>query len=157
MYLNSVQQMVSGELAGEGLQTGFSRHGLPPQRALLDTVYLLREHLNSVQGMVSGGYCEGLFPDTVCWTRLRNTWSMVLRNSHICICALNSCFRSQYTKECACIFSCWDGNSFVSEGTYCEASAACITLTVPSRHNVNSRFSESWPREVRPDGLGCRM
>ena len=28
-YLNSVQQMVSGELAGEGLQTGFSRHGLP--------------------------------------------------------------------------------------------------------------------------------
>ena len=23
---------------------------------------------------VSGGYCEGLFPDTVCWTRLRNAW-----------------------------------------------------------------------------------
>ena len=40
-------------------------HGLPP----------LREHLNSVQRMVSGGYCEGLFPDTVCWTRLRNTWN----------------------------------------------------------------------------------
>ena len=75
--LNSVQQIVSGELAGEGLQTGFSRHGLPSQRALLDTVYPLREHLNSVQRMVSGGYCEGLFPDTVCWTRLRNTWSMV--------------------------------------------------------------------------------
>ena len=74
VYLNSVQQMVSGELAGEGLQTGFSRHGLPPQRALLDTVYPLREHLNSVQRMVSGGYCEGSFPDTVCWTRLRNTW-----------------------------------------------------------------------------------
>ena len=74
MYLNSVQQMVSGELAGEGLQTGFSRHGLPPQRAPLDTVYPLRKHLNSVQRMVSGGYCEGLFPDTVCWTRLRNTW-----------------------------------------------------------------------------------
>ena len=74
VYLNSVQQMVSGELAGEGLQTGFSRHGLPPQRAPLDTVYALREHLNSVQRMVSGGYCEGLFPDTVCWTRLRNTW-----------------------------------------------------------------------------------
>ena len=74
VYLNSVQQMVSGELAGEGLQTGFSRHGLPPQRAPLDTVYPPREHLNSVQGMVSGGYCEGLFPDTVCWTRLRNTW-----------------------------------------------------------------------------------
>ena len=73
VYLNSVQQMVSGELAGEGLQTGFSRHGLPPQRAPLDTVYPLREHLNSVQRMVSGGYCEGLFPDTVCWTRLRNT------------------------------------------------------------------------------------
>ena len=73
-YLNSVQQMVSGELAGEGLQTGFSRHGLALQRAPLDTVYPLREHLNSVQGMVSGGYCEGLFPDTVCWTQLRNTW-----------------------------------------------------------------------------------
>ena len=73
VYLNSVQQMVSGELAGEGLQTGFSRHGLPPQRAPLDTAYPLREHLNSVQRMVSGGYCEGLFPDTVCWTRLRNT------------------------------------------------------------------------------------
>ena len=74
VYLNSVQQMVSGGLAGDGLQTGFSRHGLPPQRALLDTVYPLREHLNSVQRRVSGGYCEGLFPDTVCWTRLRNTW-----------------------------------------------------------------------------------
>ena len=74
MYLNSVQQMVSGELAGEGFQTGFSRHGLPPQRPPLDTAYRLREHLNSVQRMVSGGYCEGLFPDTVCWTRLRNTW-----------------------------------------------------------------------------------
>ena len=71
VYLNSVQQMVSGEVAGEGLQTGFSRHGLPPKKAPLDTVYPLREHLNSVQGMVSGGYCEGLFPDTVCWTRLR--------------------------------------------------------------------------------------
>ena len=65
--------MVSGGLAGEGLQTGFSRHGLPPQRAPLDTVYALREHLNSVQRMVSGGCCEGLFPDTVCWTR--NTWA----------------------------------------------------------------------------------
>ena len=71
VYLNSVQQMVSGELAGKGLQTGFSRHGLPPQRAPLDTAYPLRKHLNSVQRMVSGGYCEGLFPDTVCWTRLR--------------------------------------------------------------------------------------
>ena len=78
VYLNSVQQMVSGELAGEGLQTGFSRHGLHPQRAPLDTVYPLREHLNSVQRMVSGGYCEGLFPDTVCWTRLRNTWIPLL-------------------------------------------------------------------------------
>ena len=55
-------------------QTGFERHGLPPQRALLDTVYPLRDHLNSVQRMVSGGYCEGLFPDTVCWTQWRNTW-----------------------------------------------------------------------------------
>ena len=24
--------------------------------------------------MVSGGYCEVPFPDTVCWTRLGNTW-----------------------------------------------------------------------------------
>ena len=78
MYLNSVQQMVSGELAGEGLQTGFSRHGLPPQRAPLDTVYPLREHLNNVQRRVSGGCCEGLFPDTVCWTRLRNTMSWLI-------------------------------------------------------------------------------
>ena len=74
VYLNSVQQMVSGKLAGECLQTGFERHGLPPQRALLDAVYPLREHLNSVLRMVSGGYCEALFPDAVCWTRLRNTW-----------------------------------------------------------------------------------
>ena len=51
VYLNSVQQMVSGELAGECLQTGFERHGLPPQRAPLDTVYPLREHLNSVHRM----------------------------------------------------------------------------------------------------------
>ena len=78
VYLNSVQQMVSGELAGEGLQRGLSRHGLPPQRAPLDTVYPLREHLNSVQGMVFGGYCEGLLPDTVCWTRLRNTWKSAI-------------------------------------------------------------------------------
>ena len=48
-YLNSVQQVVSGELAGECLQTGFGRHGLPPQKALLDTVYPLMEHLNSVR------------------------------------------------------------------------------------------------------------
>ena len=66
--------MVSGELAGECLQTGFEGHGLTPQRAPLDTVYHLREHRNSVQRMVSRGYCDGLFPDTVCWTRLRNTW-----------------------------------------------------------------------------------
>ena len=47
-----------------------------------DTVYPFREHLNSVQRMVSGGYCEGLFPDTVCWTQLRNTWERIpLRNS----------------------------------------------------------------------------
>ena len=29
VYLNSVQQMVFGELAGECLQTGFERHSLP--------------------------------------------------------------------------------------------------------------------------------
>ena len=73
--------MVSGELAGEGLQRGFSRHGLPSQRAPLDTVYPLREHLNRVQGMVSGGCCGGLLPDTVCWTRLRNTWNEPLNFS----------------------------------------------------------------------------
>ena len=78
--------MVSGESAGECLQTGFKRHSSPPQRAPLDTVYPLRDHLNSVQRMVSGRYCEGLFPDTVCWTRLRNTWNQskqtheILRN-----------------------------------------------------------------------------
>ena len=74
VYLNRVQQMVSGESAWECFQTGFERHGLPPERALLDTVYPLRDHLSSVQRTVSGGYSEGLFPDTVCWTRLRNTW-----------------------------------------------------------------------------------
>ena len=75
--------MVSGELAGEGLQTGFSRHGLPPQRAPLDTVYPLREHLNSVSSEWCPEGSEGLFPDTVCWTRLRNTWyfSFQIRNS----------------------------------------------------------------------------
>ena len=36
VYLNSVQQMVSGELAGECLQTGFERHGLSPLRGLWD-------------------------------------------------------------------------------------------------------------------------
>ena len=66
--------MVSGELARECLQTGFERHGLPPQRAPLDMVYPLKDHLNSVQRMVSGGCCEDLFPDTACWTQLRNTW-----------------------------------------------------------------------------------
>ena len=57
MYLNSVQQMVFGGLAGEGLQTGFSRRGLPPQRAPLDTVYPLREHLNSVGYHPNGNGC----------------------------------------------------------------------------------------------------
>ena len=45
---------------------------LNPSESSAETAYPLREHLNSVQRMVSGGYCEGLFPDTVCWTRLRN-------------------------------------------------------------------------------------
>ena len=73
VYLNSVQQMVwkigRGGSPDRVLKTRFT-----PQRAPLDTVYALREHLNSVQRMVSGAYCEGLFPDTVSWTRLRNTW-----------------------------------------------------------------------------------
>ena len=87
--------MVSGELAGECLQTGFERHGLPPQRAPLDTAYPLREHLNSVQRMVSGGYCEGLFPDTVGWTRLRNIWNselkdLLLKSFHYARCRCDS-------------------------------------------------------------------
>ena len=53
-YLNNVQQMVSGESAGECLQTGFERHGSPPQRDLLDTVYPLRDHLKSVQRFANG-------------------------------------------------------------------------------------------------------
>ena len=36
-------------------QGSVSRHGL------LETVYPLREHLNNVQLMVSGEYCEGVF------------------------------------------------------------------------------------------------
>ena len=72
--------MVSGDLAGECPQTGFEKHGSPPQRAPVDTVYPLRDHLNNVQPMVSGEYCEGLFPDAVCWTRLRNTWNDFEKN-----------------------------------------------------------------------------
>ena len=53
VYLNSVQQMVSGESAGECLQTGFERHGLPPQRAPLDTV--LGDRFLSSAG--AGGNC----------------------------------------------------------------------------------------------------
>ena len=44
-----------------------SRHGL------LDTAQPRREPLNSVQLMMAGGCCGGALPDTVCWTRLRNT------------------------------------------------------------------------------------
>ena len=61
VYLNSVQQVVSGEL-GRGVSPDtVARHGLP-----------LNDHLNSVQLMASGEYCEGVFPDSVCWTQLRN-------------------------------------------------------------------------------------
>ena len=109
MYLNSVQQMVSGEFAGEGLQTGFSRHGLPPQKAPLDTVYPLRDHLNSVQRMVSGGYCEGLFPDTVCWTRLRNTWlnsnSLTKKCFHACVFVSVPYKRNSCDKHDVCVFN----------------------------------------------------
>ena len=38
VYLNSVQQMVSGEFGRRCLQKGFERHGLPCQRGPLDTV-----------------------------------------------------------------------------------------------------------------------
>ena len=69
-YLNSVQQMVSGELAGEGLQTVLKTR-FTPSESSAGHGYHLREHLNSVQRMVFGGYFEGLFPDTVCWTRLK--------------------------------------------------------------------------------------
>ena len=70
VYLNSVQQMVSGELAGECLQRGFERHGLPPQRALLDTVYPFREHLkqcpeNGVRRMLRGLVSRHGLLDTV--------------------------------------------------------------------------------------------
>ena len=44
------------------------------QTRLLDEVHPLREHLNNVQLIVSGKYREGVFPDTVCCLRLRNTW-----------------------------------------------------------------------------------
>ena len=57
--------MVSGEYGTEG---SVSRHGL------LDMVEPLRDHLDKVQLMVSGGCCGGALPDTLCWTRLRNTW-----------------------------------------------------------------------------------
>ena len=48
--------------------------------------------------MVSGAYCEGLFPDTVCWTRLRNTWIAILQrfisriacSCHVTLVATNS-------------------------------------------------------------------
>ena len=50
------------------------------RQGLLDTVYPLREHLNNVQLMVSGEYCEGVLPDTVCWTLLRRTWTMTARS-----------------------------------------------------------------------------
>ena len=33
------------------------------QTQLLDTVYPVREHLNNVQEMVSGEYCEDVSPD----------------------------------------------------------------------------------------------
>ena len=50
------------------LQGNVSRHGL------LDMVYSLREHPNNVHLMLSGECCGGVFPDTACWIRLRNTW-----------------------------------------------------------------------------------
>ena len=50
VYLNSVQQIVSGDLG----RRRFERHGLPPHRGPLDTVYPLRKHLNNVQAKVSG-------------------------------------------------------------------------------------------------------
>ena len=122
---NSVQQMVSGELAGEGLQIGFSRHGLPPQRAPLDTVYPLREYLNSVQGMVSGGYCEGLFPDTVCWTRLRN-------KTHGHTSAKVSRHHEPYRDTnwcCIYYFLPRRGHTFAK---YCDTNGRCIAIVFKS-------------------------
>ena len=52
VYLNSVQQMVSGEFG-----TGASPH----------TVCWTRLFLFSVQLMMSGEYCKGVFPGRVCW------------------------------------------------------------------------------------------
>ena len=54
------------------LQVSVSRHDL------LDPGYPQRESLNNVQMTVSGECCEGVLPDTVCWTRLRNTWQVSL-------------------------------------------------------------------------------
>ena len=54
-------------VAGECLQTRFARHSAQLNRLPI------REHLNNVQLMVSEEYCEGKFPDTICWTQLRNT------------------------------------------------------------------------------------
>ena len=52
-----VRPSVSKQCAADGLwriwQGSVSKHGL------LDTAYPRREHLNNVQFMVSGEYCEG--------------------------------------------------------------------------------------------------
>ena len=63
-----VSKQCPADGAWRSWQGSVSRHGL------LDTVYPLREHLNSVHLMVSGECCGGALPDTICWTRLRNTW-----------------------------------------------------------------------------------
>ena len=57
------------------LQGSVSRHGL------LDTFYPLREHLNNVRAMVSGGYCQDVFSDTVCWPRLNTSKTLAIASS----------------------------------------------------------------------------
>ena len=53
---------------GTGRQNGNSRE--VPAEALADPVVSL-----FAQRARTASTCAGLFPDTVCWTRLRNTWA----------------------------------------------------------------------------------
>ena len=60
-----------------------------------------------------------------------NSDSMVLRNVRVCICVLNSYFRSQ-TKECVCIFS---------VGMVSRAEKLGVCFAPPSMRNRRSQFS----------------
>ena len=79
-----------GSVSRQGSKdTVYPLRKLPPLP--LDTVYPLKDHLSNLQRMVSGGYCEGLFPDTVCCTRLR------LGMPYVVYCVwLANCSRTSY-------------------------------------------------------------